>query len=97
MKRPPVYIMASKRNGTLYTGVTSSLVHRAWEHQEGLTEGFSKQYGCKSLVWYELHATMPEAIAREKQIKGGSRKKKLALIEATNPDWDDLFPKIAHS
>ena len=97
MKRPAVYIMASKRNGTLYTGVTSSLVHRAWEHREGLTEGFSKQYGCKSLVWYELHATMPEAIAREKQIKGGSRKKKLALIEATNPDWDDLFPKIAHS
>ena len=73
--------MASKRNGTLYTGVTSSLVDRAWQHREGLLSGFTKQYGCKLLVWYELHATMPEAIAREKQIKGGSRAKKLALIE----------------
>jgi len=97
MKRPSVYIMASKRNGTLYTGVTSSLVHRAWQHREALTEGFTKRYGCKLLVWFELHATMPEAIAREKQIKGGSRKAKLALIEAVNPDWDDLFPTIAHS
>jgi len=89
--------MASQRNGTLYTGVTSSLVHRAWQHREGLTGGFTKQYGCKLLVWFELHATMPEAIAREKQIKGGSRAKKLALIEAKNPDWNDLFPEIAHS
>jgi len=92
-----VYIMASQRNGTLYTGVTSSLVHRAWQHREGLTGGFTKQYGCKLLVWFELHATMPEAIAREKQIKGGSRAKKLALIEAKNPDWNDVFPEIAHS
>jgi putative endonuclease len=89
--------MASQRNGTLYTGVTSSLVHRAWQHREGLTGGFTKQYGCKLLVWFELHATMPEAIAREKQIKGGSRAKKLALIEAKNPDWNDVFPEIAHS
>ena len=97
MKRPAVYIMASQRNGTLYTGVTSSLVHRAWQHREGLIGGFTKQYGCKRLVWFELHATMPEAIAREKQIKGGSRAKKLALIEALNPNWDDLFAAIAHS
>ena len=89
--------MASQRNGTLYTGVTSSLVHRAWQHREGLTGGFTKQYGCKLLVWFELHATMPEAIAREKQIKSGSRAKKLALIEAKNPDWNDVFPEIAHS
>jgi len=89
--------MASQRNGTLYTGVTSSLVHRAWQHREGLTGGFTKQYGCKLLVWFELHATMPEAIAREKQIKSGSRAKKLALIEAKNPDWNDLFPEIAYS
>jgi putative endonuclease len=89
--------MASQRNGTLYTGVTSSLVNRAWQHREGLTGGFTKQYGCKLLVWFELHATMLEAIAREKQIKGGSRAKKLALIEAKNPDWNDLFPEIAHS
>jgi putative endonuclease len=89
--------MASNRNGTLYTGVTSSLVHRAWQHREGITDGFTRRYGCKLLVWFELHATMPEAIAREKQIKGGSRAKKLALIEALNADWKDLFPEIAHS
>ena len=89
--------MASQRNGTLYTGVTSSLVHRAWQHRDGLIEGFTKRHSCKLLVWYELHATMADAIAREKQIKGGSRAKKLALIEATNPDWEDLFPNIAHS
>jgi putative endonuclease len=89
--------MASQRNGTLYTGVTSSLVHRAWQHREGTFDGFTKRYGCKLLVWFELHGTMPEAIAREKQIKGGSRTKKLALIEALNPDWNDLFPEIAHS
>jgi putative endonuclease len=89
--------MASKRNGTLYTGVTASLIHRVWQHREGVIDGFTKQYGCKLLVWFELHATMPDAIAREKQIKGGSRKGKLALIEAMNPDWRDLFPDIAHS
>jgi putative endonuclease len=89
--------MASQRNGTLYTGVTSSLVHRAWQHREGVSDGFTKRYGCKLLVWFEIHATMPDAIAREKQIKGGSRAKKLALIETTNPDWRDLFPEIAHS
>jgi putative endonuclease len=89
--------MASTRNGTLYTGVTSSLVHRAWQHREGLIDGFTKQYGCKLLVWFELHASMPDAITREKQIKGGSRAKKLALIESANPQWNDLFPDIAHS
>ena len=89
--------MASKRNGTLYTGVTSSLIHRAWQHREGLMEGFTKRYGCKLLVWFEIHATMPEAIAREKQIKAGSRAKKIALIEAVNPEWRDLLPEIAHS
>ena len=88
--------MASQRNGTLYVGVTSSLRHRVWQHREGLIEGFTKQYECKLLVWFELHATMPGAIAREKQIKGGSRANKLALIEATNPDWNDLFSEIAH-
>jgi predicted GIY-YIG superfamily endonuclease len=96
MKRPAVYIMASKRNGTLYTGVTSSLVHRAWQHREGITDGFTKRYGCKLVVWFELHATMPDAIAREKQLKGGSRAKKVALVQAMNPEWRDLFPEIAH-
>ena len=87
--------MASKRNGTLYTGVTSNLVQRAWQHRQGLGDGFTQRYGCKRLVWYELADTMDAAIAREKQIKGGSRAKKLALIEAMNPDWRDLWDDIA--
>ena len=86
--------MASKRNGTLYTGVTSDLPQRAWQHREGVADGFSKRYGCKLLVWYELHSTMEYAIAREKQLKAGSRKSKVALIEASNPQWRDLFPDI---
>jgi predicted GIY-YIG superfamily endonuclease len=94
--QPAVYMMASGRNGTLYTGVTSDLVQRAWQHREGLAAGFTKRYGCKLLVWFELAATMEAAISREKQIKAGSRAKKLALIEAGNPNWRDLFPDIAH-
>ena len=97
MKRPfqaAVYIVASKRNGTIYTGVTSDLPKRIWEHREGVADGFSKRHGCKVLVWYEVHSTMEYAITREKQIKGGSRKKKLALIEATNPQWKDLFAEV---
>ena len=95
MREPAVYIVASKRNGTLYTGATSSLARRVYEHREGLVPGFTSQHGCKQLVWYEPYPTMPEAIAREKQIKAGSRKKKLALIEATNPDWRDLYLDLA--
>jgi putative endonuclease len=87
--------MANQRNGTLYTGVTSDLVQRVWQHREGITDGFTKRYSCKLLVWFELHDVMYDAIAREKQIKGGSRARKLALIEAANPDWDDLYPEIA--
>ncbi len=94
MRRPAVYIMASRRNGTLYTGVTSNLPQRAWLHRTSAVPGFTKRYGCKTLVWYEVHATMPNAIAREKQIKSGSRQKKLALIEATNPAWQDLFDEL---
>ena len=91
MKQPCIYIMASKRRGTLYTGVTANLPRRAFEHREGLVEGFSKKYGCKILVWYELHGTMIEAITREKQIKA----KKLALIEGLNPEWNDLYDSLA--
>ena len=87
--------MASRRNGTLYTGVTSDLLQRVWQHRQGITDGFTKRYSCKLLVWFELHDVMYDAIAREKQIKGGSRARKLALIEAANPDWDDLYPEIA--
>jgi putative endonuclease len=94
MKQPCVYIVASGRNGTLYIGVTSNMPRRAYEHREGLVAGFSKQYGCKLLVWCELHETMIGAIAREKQLKAGSRKKKLALIEQLNPEWKDLYDQL---
>ena len=90
MKQPCVYIVASKRRGTLYTGVTSGLPKRAFEHREGLVRGFSAKYGCKILVWYELHGTMQSAIAREKAIKEWKRPWKLELIEKTNPQWRDL-------
>jgi putative endonuclease len=94
MKQPCVYIVASGRNGTLYAGVTGNLPKRAFEHREGQVSGFSKKYGCKVLVWYELHESMIAAIAREKQIKAGSRAKKLALIEGLNPGWEDLYGNL---
>ena len=87
--------MANRRNGAVYTGVTSDLVKRVWQHREGLG-GFTTRYSCKLLVWYELSGSMEHAILREKQIKAGSRPKKLALIMAMNPDWRDLWPDIAH-
>jgi putative endonuclease len=96
MKNPCVYIMAKKRNGVLYTGVTSNLPQRVYQHREGQVEGFTKRNDCKILVWYEQLATMELAILREKQIKGGSRVKKLKLIEAENPLWKDLYEDIAH-
>ena len=95
MKQPCVYIMASKRNGTLHTGVTANLPRRAFEHREGLMRGFTSRYGCKMLVWYEPHDRMDDAIAREKQIKAGSRARKLTLIEALNPSWKDLYEELA--
>ncbi len=93
---PAIYIMASGRNGTIYVGVTSNLPRRAWEHREGMMDGFTRRYGCKLLVWFEAADTMEAAILREKQIKAGSRAKKLALIEATNPCWYDLYEQIMH-
>jgi putative endonuclease len=96
MKQPAVYIMASQRNGTIYTGVTSNLPQRVWQHREGVVDGFTKERGCKMLIWYEQAETMERAIAREKQIKAGSRKKKLALIEGMNTAWRDLYEDIAH-
>ena len=86
--------MASGRNGTLYTGVTSDLAQRVYQHREGVADGFTKKHGCKLLVWFERHDSMEAAIAREKQIKAGNRRKKLALIEAENPTWRDLFEDI---
>lgn len=94
MKQPCVYIMANQRNGTLYTGVTSNLSQRAYQHRAGLIAGFTMRYGCKMLVWYEHYERMDEAILREKQIKAGSRGKKLALIEAMNPNWRDLYEDL---
>ena len=94
MKQPAIYILANKRNGTLYVGVTSDLVKRVWQHKESLVEGFTKKYGCTLLVWCELANSMEAAIIREKQIKAGSRAKKLALIEAMNPEWNDLYQGI---
>jgi putative endonuclease len=90
---PAVYILANKRNGTLYTGVTSQLMQRVSQHREGMG-GFSGRYDCKMLVWFEMHGTMETAIAREKQIKAGSRAKKVALIETENPLWQDLWLQI---
>lgn len=93
-RQSAIYLMASGRKGTLYVGVTSDLVRRAHDHRTGAVPGFTRRYGCKHLVWYELHEEMLPAIAREKQIKAGSRAKKMALIEATNPDWRDLYPDL---
>jgi putative endonuclease len=87
--------MASKRNGTIYTGVTSNLAQRAFSHREGLLPGFTRRYGCKTLVYYEFYEDMPSAIAREKQLKGGSRKDKITLIERLNPTWRDLYEELA--
>ena len=94
MKRPAVYIMASCRNGTLYTGVTSDLVKRRYEHRNDLAEGFTRKYRVHDLVWYELHGTMHSAIAREKAIKEWPREWKLQLIEKANRSWRDLYPEI---
>ena len=89
-----VYIMANRRNGTIYIGMTSNLPARIYQHRNGLVEGFTKKYGCKLLVWYEVHETMISAITREKQIKAGSRADKLALIENLNPEWIDLYDTL---
>lgn len=94
MMAPAVYLLASQRNGTFYIGVTSNLIQRIWQHREGLAEGFTKKYGVKTLVWYEQHATMESAIAREKALKKWNRAWKLKLIEETNPQWRDLWPEI---
>ena len=95
MKSPAVYIMASRRNGTIYVGVTADLARRAFEHREGMTPGFTRRYGCEMLVYYESHEDMDSAIATEKRLKAGSRKQKLALIEAMNPECRDLYLDFA--
>jgi len=94
-KRGFVYILFNERNGTLYTGVTSNLIKRIWEHKEGVVKGFTKRYGVHQLGYYEIHNSITDAIIREKKIKGGSRKQKLDLIESMNPYWNDLYNEIA--
>jgi putative endonuclease len=93
-KLPCVYLLASKRNGTLYIGVTSDLVKRVWEHKNHVVDGFTKQHGVDQLVWYEVHETMESAIQREKALKEWQREWKLKLIEENNPDWNDLYGSI---
>ena len=93
-KQPAVYILASKRNGTLYIGVTSDLVKRIWEHRNNLVDGFTKHYDVHQLVWYELHESMESAIEREKRLKEWKRVWKLELIESANPYWQDLSHAI---
>ena len=93
-KQPSVYIIASKFNGTLYIGVTSNLPQRMYQHREGLVEGFSKKYGVKILVYFEIFEDMQSAIAREKVLKGITRAKKITLIESVNSSWEDLTIKL---
>ena len=89
-----VYLLASQKNGTLYTGVTSDLIKRVWQHKNNVVEGFSKKYHVHLLVWYEVHDEIESAITREKQIKEWKRIWKLELIEKTNPTWRDLYIEI---
>ena len=89
-----IYIMTNKMNTVLYTGVTSGLQKRVWEHKEKLVPGFTKKYNINKLVYYDLTESIESAIAREKQIKGWTRAKKMALIEQINPEWKDLYDEL---
>jgi putative endonuclease len=93
-RQPAVYILASRRNGTLYIGVTSDLPGRIWQHKNDVIKGFTQKYAVHTLVYCELHAEMPAAIAREKQLKKWRRAWKLDLIERHNPEWNDLYDQI---
>ena len=94
MKQPCVYILSSKRNGTLYIGVTSNFVQRVWQHKHDLVDSFSKRYKTHILVWYEVHENMESAISREKALKRWKRAWKIALIEDTNSVWRDLYADL---
>jgi len=92
-----VYILTNKNNTVLYTGVTNNLLRRVWEHKNKLHKGFTAKYNCNKLVWFEVYDDIYNAIKREKQIKGGSRRKKIELIESFNPLWLDLYDKLINS
>ena len=94
MKQPCVYILASRRNGTLYVGVTSDLIQRVWQHKNDLVDGFTKRYGVHNLVWYETCGDMIVVIAREKAIKEWQRAWKIRLIQEANPEWKDLYDEL---
>ena len=94
MKEPCVYILASKKNGTLYIGVTSNLPKRVWEHKNNLIESFTKKYGVHQLVYFEQLEDMVSAITREKQLKKWNRAWKIHLIEKQNPEWKDLYDTL---
>ena len=89
-----VYIVTNRQNGTLYTGSTADLIHRVWQHRQGIIEGFSKRYGTKRLVWYEEHTSKVSAFGRERAIKRWNRAWKIELIESANPEWRDLYDDI---
>jgi len=93
-KQPYVYILASKKNGTLYIGVTSNLAQRIWQHKNNQTPGFTQKYNIHNLVYYEQHEAMESAITREKQMKKWKREWKIKLIEENNPSWEDLWQQI---
>ena len=93
-KQPAVYILANKRNGTLYVGVTLDLIKRIWQHRNNVVQGFTKRYSIHQLVYYELHDTMESAISKEKTLKNWKRAWKLQLIERSNPNWQDLYTTI---
>ena len=93
-KQGYIYILFNSKNGTLYVGVTSDLIKRVYQHKNKIIEGFAKKYGVDKLGYYEIYNDIESAIAREKQIKAGSRKKKIDLIEKINPNWNDLYDSL---
>ena len=95
MKAGYVYIMANRKNGAIYIGVTSDLMRRVWEHREGVVAGFTKRYGCKLLVWFEAFDDLAQARLRELQMKEWKRRWKVGLIEESNLDWNDLYPTMS--
>jgi len=94
MKQPCVYLLANKKHGVIYIGVSSDLIKRVWQHKNNVVKSFTQKYHVHDLVWYEIHQNMVSAISREKSLKKWRRDWKVKLIEKTNPDWLDLYPDL---